>query len=123
VPALALWRPAISFDTIGRYFSLLSQTIRPHLPTRQAFVKEATMRIVIAAAALLSLTIGAFAAEAEGQIKAVNTEKRTITLDDGKSYVMPGEFDVASLEVGSEIVIAYDEVNGERLVTDMTLGE
>lgn len=81
------------------------------------------MRIVIAAVALLSLSGAAFAAEAEGQIKAVNTDKRTITLDDGKSYVMPGEFDVASLEVGSDIVIAYDEVNGERLVTDMTLGE
>lgn len=83
------------------------------------------MRMLVAAIAVLSLSnLSAFAAETtEGLIKAVNAEKGTITLDDGKSYKMPGEFDVASLEVGADIVIAYDEVNGERLVTDMTLGE
>lgn len=83
------------------------------------------MRTLVAAIAFVSLTFAsAFAAETtEGQIKSVDAEKGTITLDDGKSYKMPGEFDVASLEVGSDIVIAYDEVNGELLVTDMTLGE
>lgn len=83
------------------------------------------MRKFIVAAAIFSLSsFAAFAAgTAEGQIKAVNTEKGTITLNDGKSYKMPGEFDVASLEVGSDIVVAYDEVNGERLVTDMMVGD
>lgn len=83
------------------------------------------MRTIVAAIAFVSLSLtAALASETtEGQIKVVDAEKGTITLDDGKSYKMPGEFDVASLEVGSDIVIAYDEVNGERLVTDMTLGE
>lgn len=82
------------------------------------------MRTLIAAAAILAISsAAALAAQTEGQIKSINVEKRTITLDDGKSYKMPGEFDVASLEVGTDIVIAYDEVNGERLVTDMTVDE
>lgn len=82
------------------------------------------MRTLIAAAALLTLSsAAALAAQAEGQIKSVNAEKGTITLDDGKSYKMPGEFDVASLEVGTEIIVNYDEVNGERLVTDMSVDE
>lgn len=82
------------------------------------------MRKLIAALALLSLSsVAALAAQTEGEITNVNVEKRTITLDDGKSYKMPGEFDVASLEKGTHIVIAYDEVNGELLVTDMTVDE
>lgn len=82
------------------------------------------MRKIIAAFAILALSpLAAQAAETEGLIKSVNAEKGTITLDDGKSYKMPGEFDVASLEVGSDIVLSYDVVNGERLVSDMTVGE
>lgn len=83
------------------------------------------MRKLLAAFAILSLSGAAALAfeTTEGEIKAVNVEKRTITLDDGESYKMPGEFDVASLTAGEHIVLAYDEVNGERLVTDMTVDE
>jgi Cu/Ag efflux protein CusF len=79
--------------------------------------------MIVAAAILVLSSAVAWAAQTEGQIKSISVEKRTITLDDGNIYKMPGEFDVSSLEVGSDIVIAYDEVNGERLVTDMTVGE
>ena len=57
------------------------------------------MRILIGAlAASLMISTAAFAAEAEGKIQAIDTEKLTITLDDGKSYKLPGEFDVAALK-------------------------
>ena len=36
---------------------------------------------------------------------------------------MPGEFDAATLHEGMDILIAYDHVNGENLVTDMQLPE
>ncbi len=82
------------------------------------------MRTLIgAAAAVLMIATAAFAAEAEGQIKAIDREKLTITLDDGKSYKLPGEFDVEALKEGMEIVLAYDKVGGENLITDMQLYE
>jgi Cu/Ag efflux protein CusF len=80
-------------------------------------------KLICTAAALFALSGAAFAAEAEGQIKSIDAESQTITLDDGKSYKLPGEFDVTSLSNGMEILLAYDEVGGENLITDMQLPE
>lgn len=82
------------------------------------------MRMLIGAvAAALMISTAAYAAEAEGRIKAINKDAQTITLDNGKSYKLPGEFDVDSLKEGMEILIAYDQVGGENLITDMELPE
>jgi hypothetical protein len=78
------------------------------------------MRILTGAiAAALLMSTAAFAAEAEGQIQAIDKENLTITLDDGKSYKLPGEFDVDALKEGMDILLAYDEISGENLITDM----
>jgi len=83
-----------------------------------------TMRIVSAAlAAALLMATHAFAAEAEGKIKAIDRDNSTITLDNGKSYRLPGEFDVDQLKEGMDILLAYDKVGGENLITDMELYE
>jgi hypothetical protein len=42
---------------------------------------------------------------------------------DGKSYKLPGEFDVDELKEGMDILLAYDKVGGENLITDMELPE
>ena len=82
------------------------------------------MRIVSGAlAAVLLIATNAFAAEAEGRIKAIDRDNSTITLDDGKSYKLPGEFDVDQLKEGMDILLAYDKVGGENLITDMELYE
>jgi hypothetical protein len=81
------------------------------------------MRSLIGVAAALMISTAAFAAEAEGQITAIDKENSTITLDNGKSYKLPGEFDVESLKEGMEILLAYDTVAGENLITDMEVSE
>ena len=82
------------------------------------------MRILIGAAvAMLMLSGTAFAAEVEGQIKKIDMDQLTITLDNGKSYKLPGELDVSTLREGMDIVLAYDEVGGENVITDMDLSE
>jgi Cu/Ag efflux protein CusF len=82
------------------------------------------MRSLIAAIAIfMTLTVAAFAAETEGHIKKIDREKATITLDDGKSYKLPGEFDIDSLKEGMDVVIAYDKVGGQNLITDMQMPE
>lgn len=88
------------------------------------------MRFLIALALLL-ITNGAMALfsgpaladEAEGKIRAVDAEQLTITLADGTSYKLPGEFDVDALREGMDVLLAYDEVDGEKLITDMQLSE
>ncbi|MBX3596945.1 MAG: DUF1344 domain-containing protein [Rhizobiaceae bacterium] len=81
------------------------------------------MRLVLTlTAALLSATV-AFAADTEGEITKIDAEKGTITLSDGKTYKLPGEFDVASLKEGMDIVLSYDKVDGENLIADMQLPE
>lgn len=77
--------------------------------------------LATAAGALLMLTITASAGETEGQIKAIDKDQLTITLSDGKNYKLPGEFDVNSLKEGMDVVLAYDEVGGQNLITDMQL--
>ena len=75
-------------------------------------------------AAGLMLSAGAAqAAEDEGKIASVDIETLTITLDNGNSYKLPGEFDVEALDVGMEVVLAYDTVGGEKLVTDLVTYE
>ena len=82
------------------------------------------MRTLIGAMiATLTLSGAAYAAEVAGQIKKVDIDHLTITLDNGKSYKLPGELDVSTLKEGMEIVLAYDEVGGENVITDMDLSE
>ena len=82
------------------------------------------MRTLIGAlCAAFFMTIAALAAEAEGKIKAIDQDNLTITLDDGKSYKLPGEFDMESIKPGMEVLLAYDEIDGQNLITDMQLPE
>ncbi len=82
------------------------------------------MRTLIGAVATaLMISSAAYAAEAEGHIKKINRDALTITLEDGKSYKLPDEFDVAALKEGMDIVLAYDEVGGVKMITDMQLPE
>jgi hypothetical protein len=82
------------------------------------------MRTLVGAiAALFMISSAAFAAEAEGHIKKIDKENQTITLDNGKSYKLPGEFDVDAIKEGMEILLAYDKVGDENLITDMQLSE
>lgn len=86
------------------------------------------MRSMLLAFVALAMTMAmssgfAVAAQTEGKITKIDADAQTVTLDDGKSYKVPGEFDVTTLTEGSEIIIAYDVVNGQNLITDMQIDE
>lgn len=65
----------------------------------------------------------AMAADDEGKIARIDAETLTITLENGNSYKLSGEFDVEALDVGMEVVLAYDTIDGEKLVTDLVTYE
>lgn len=79
----------------------------------------------LAAAMMLSTIVstGAFAAEAEGKVKSVDRDNLTITLDNGSSYKLPGEFDVEAIKEGMLVLLAYDKVGDQNMITDMELSE
>ena len=82
------------------------------------------MRSLIGATvAALMISTAAFAAEAEGKITAVDTDNLTITLENGNSFKLPGEFDVEAVKEGMHALIAYDKVGDENMITDMELSE
>lgn len=80
------------------------------------------MRMILGVLMALA-SAAAFAAEAEGQIRSIDAENLTITLDDGNTYKLPGEVDMSGIAEGMNIIIAYDEVGGVNMITDMALSE
>ena len=84
------------------------------------------MRLLIAAllatASLLSPLKGfAQSADVEATINAVDVNALTLTLDDGKTYKVPEEFNCEGLEAGVKVVVFYTEVDGSRMVDDLEI--
>lgn len=80
------------------------------------------MRRTLAALALLiASTAMALAASDEGTIASIDREAMTITLENGNTYKLPGEFDLDAISEGMDVLVAYDTVDGERTITDMDI--
>ena len=75
-------------------------------------------------AAGLGLTIGpSLAADDEGTIKRIDGEEQTITLDNGNTYKLPGEFNAEALTEGTDVIVAYETVDGTKQITDIVISE
>ncbi|PYM20410.1 MAG: hypothetical protein DMD81_02025 [Candidatus Rokuibacteriota bacterium] len=55
----------------------------------------------------------------EGKIQAVNTDERTVTLDNGARLWLPDTADLDVLKEGVEIKASYEERDGKNVVTDL----
>jgi Cu/Ag efflux protein CusF len=87
-------------------------------------MKVRSMRILIAAllatASLLSpLSSLAQSMDIEATIKSVDVKKLSLTLDDGKMYKVPEEFNFDGLASGVKVVVFYTVVDGNRVVDDL----
>ncbi len=69
-----------------------------------------------AAAFLAGSSFAALAAEATGVITSVDPAAGTIMLDNGNTYVLPPEIDIAMLAAGSQVTVTYEEVGGQLAV-------
>lgn len=70
-----------------------------------------------AAALFVASSFTALAAEVTGAITAVDPATGTVTLDDGNIYLLPADFDVASLQAGTMVTITYEEIDGQLTIT------
>ncbi|MFK0384762.1 MULTISPECIES: DUF1344 domain-containing protein [Rhizobium/Agrobacterium group] len=57
--------------------------------------------------------------DVEGTISKIDVNALTITLNDGKTYRVPEEFNFEGLKAGVKVVVFYTEVDGKRVVDDM----
>jgi hypothetical protein len=90
--------------------------------------KGTPMRYLIAL--LLGLSgllnpLSAFAesADVEAVIEGVDEDKLTLTLDDGKKYQAPEEFNFDGLKKGVKVVVFYTESDGKRVINDLQIVE
>jgi hypothetical protein len=82
------------------------------------------MRLLIAAlmatAVFLSpLAASAESADVEAVITNVDTTNLSLSLDDGKKYQAPEEFNFEGLEPGVKVLVFYTEVDGKRVINDL----
>jgi hypothetical protein len=66
-----------------------------------------------AAALLAASSLAAFAAEASGRIASIDAAAGSVTLADGKTYFLPASVAAATLMVGQQVTITYEEQNGK----------
>ncbi len=86
------------------------------------------MRILITAllatASVFSpLRSWAQSADVEATIKSVDTGALSFTLDDGKTYKVPEEFNFEGLDAGVKVIVFYTEIDGHRVVDDLEILE
>lgn len=84
------------------------------------------MRFLIAAlmatAVFLSpLAASAESADVEAVITNVDTTNLSLSLDDGKKYQAPEEFNFEGLEPGVKVLVFYTEVDGKRIINDLEI--
>lgn len=84
------------------------------------------MRYVVAAlmatASFLSpLSVFAESADIEATITKVDTNGLSLSLDDGKNYQAPEEFNFDGLQPGVKVVVFYTEVDGKRVINDLEI--
>lgn len=84
------------------------------------------MKFVVAAlmaTASLFSPLSAFAesADVEATITSVDTQGLVLSLDDGKSYQAPEEFNFDGLKAGVKVLVFYTEVDGKRVINDLEI--
>ncbi|MCX8996373.1 DUF1344 domain-containing protein [Rhizobiaceae bacterium BDR2-2] len=81
------------------------------------------LALLITVGVLLPVTSFAQSADVEAKIARIDTDKLTITLDDGKNYEVPEEFNFGGLATGQTVVVFYTVVDGRRIVDDLQVSE
>ena len=80
------------------------------------------MRKTLAVLSVLSILGSAGAAlaeEAMGKIQAVDPATRTLTLEDGSSYILGEAVAIDSLQPGSDVTVSFEEKDGQKTATEV----
>jgi Protein of unknown function (DUF1344) len=81
------------------------------------------MRKTLAILSVLSIlgTAGvALAEEAMGKVQAVDPATRTLTLEDGSSFILGEAVAIDTLQPGTDVTVSYEEKDGQKQATQVT---
>jgi Cu/Ag efflux protein CusF len=80
--------------------------------------------ILATSIAALTISSAAFAASMTdaGAIKAIDVKADTVTLADGKAFVLPAKFDIKTIKVGEKVSVTYDMKDKTMVATAVTAG-
>ena len=73
----------------------------------------------VLAAAFVGATSVAFAADATGKIKSLDTSKKMITLDDGQSFMAPLSVKLSNFKVGEKVTVSYTKAGDKMDATSV----
>ena len=73
------------------------------------------MMAATAAALLAGSSLAALAAEVNGSITSIDATAKTVTMDDGKIYTLPADFDAATLTQGEKVKLTVDDADGKTI--------
>jgi len=80
------------------------------------------MRKTLAVLSVLSILGSAgvaLAEEAMGKIQAVDPATRTLTLEDGSSFILGEAVAIDALQPGSDVTVSYEEKDGQKTATEV----
>ena len=77
--------------------------------------------ILAASLGTMIISSAAFAAAmtASGVIKTIDAKANSITLADGKAYVLPAGFAITTLKAGEKVAVVYDLKNSQMVATSV----
>jgi hypothetical protein len=73
----------------------------------------------VIATALLSAASIAYAADATGKIKSMDTTKDMVTLDNGASYMAPKSVKLSDFKIGEKVTVSYTKAGDKMDVTSI----
>ena len=73
----------------------------------------------VLATALLGAASVAYAADATGKIKSLDTTKDMVTLDNGSSYWTPKSVKLSDFKVGQKVTVSYTKAGDKMDVTSI----
>lgn len=79
--------------------------------------------LLVTASILSPLSVLAQSTDVEATIKSVDTNALSLTLDDGKTYKVPEEFNFEGLTAGVKVLVFYTVVDGSRVIDDLQIIE
>jgi Cu/Ag efflux protein CusF len=68
---------------------------------------------------ILGASGAALAAEASGKIQAVDPATRTLTLEDGTSYILGDGVAMDALQPGTDVTVSFEEADGQKTATQV----
>jgi len=76
-------------------------------------------RFLLATAFALVAASNAQAAEITGTVRSVNTRSDSITLSDGKAYVLPEGIEAESVTVGETVKVQFTQRKGQNRASSL----